>query len=418
MVKKVQRFKLHLSGLAAKFIIIIICPNTVIIRSKSSIATGALYFVICNIYKASKQQMRYPCILLLVLLKNAAFSQGIDSIIIKEFPDKYFSKVDDKISFLDEKLTKQTGKYIQKLQRQEDKIKRRLGKIDSSTSAAFENSKQKYTELSQSIKSKTATVSKITGGQYNSYLDSLGTSLHFLQQFKEVSDKVKDPLKNLQQLQSKLQHTEQIKKYITERKEQIKQLLSKYTNIPKGLQKQYEQLSKTAYYYSAQVKEYKELLKDPEKIEKKALALLNKLPAFQKFMKENSQLASLFQIPGGSTSPANLAGLQTRATVQTMIAQQISMGGANAQAQIQQNLAHAHAEINKLKDKINQLGGGSSDMEMPDFKPNDQKPKSFLKRLEFGSNIQSQKSTYFFPATTDIGLSVGYKLNDKSTLGI
>ena len=52
------------------------------------------------------------------------------------------------------------------------------------------------------------------------------------------------------------------------------------------------------------------------------------------------------------------------------------------------------------------------------FSQTQQKTKSFFKRLEFGSNFQSQKSTYFFPATTDIGLSVGYKLNDKSILGI
>src|SRR3954465_7422251 len=78
----------------------------------------------------------------------------------------------------------------------------------------------------------------------------------------------------------------------------------------------------------------------------------------------------------------------------------------------------AHNEINKLKDKINKLGGSSSDIEMPDFKPNGQKTKSFLQRLELGSNIQSQKSTNFFPATTDIGLSVGYKLNNKSVIGV
>jgi hypothetical protein len=161
------------------------------------------------------------------------------------------------------------------------------------------------------------------------------------------------------------------------------------------------------------------MLKDPKKIEKKALSLLNKLPAFQKFMKENSQLASLFALPGsGGTATQNLAGLQTRASVQTLVAQQISIGGPNARAQIQQNLSVAHAEINKLKDKINKLGGGSGDIDMPEFKPNEQKTKSFLMRLEFGSNIQSQKANNFFPATTDVGLSVGYKLNDKSIVGI
>jgi hypothetical protein len=57
-------------------------------------------------------------------------------------------------------------------------------------------------------------------------------------------------------------------------------------------------------------------------------------------------------------------------------------------------------------------------MDMPDFKPNNQKTKSFWKRLEYGTNLQTQKSNNFFPTTSDIGLSVGYKLSDKSIIGI
>lgn len=365
---------------------------------------------------------KFLLFILFVFAVRFCNSQSFDSSLKKlgELPDKYFSKVDKKVSSIDDKLTKQTEKYLEKLQRQEDKIKKHLSKIDSSASATFENAKQKYAKFSQAFKNKTAIVGKLSGGQYNSYLDSLSTSLSFLKQFKNIEGKAKDPLKNLQQLQSKLEQSENIKKYIAERKEQIKQLLSKYTNLPKSLQKQYQNLSKTAYYYSAQVKEYKEMLKDPEKIEKKALALLNKLPAFQKFMKQNSQLASMFGIPGSSSNTGTqaLAGLQTRAAVQAIISQQISIGGPNAQAQIQQNLAEAHAEINKIKDQINKLGGGASDISMPDFKPNEQKTKTFLKRLEYGGNLQSQKAANYFPATTDIGLSVSYKLNNKSIIGI
>lgn len=362
--------------------------------------------------------MRYILIFFVACgFPHYCFSQTVDSALIQALPKQYFSKTSERMVAVESKLSKKTEKYLQKLQREEDKIKRKLSKIDSTATASFENAKEKYSLLSQTIKCKTAVAQKLTGGQYNSYLNSLGTSLNFLKQFKDLSDKVKDPLKNLEQLQSKFQQTGEIKKFITQRKEQIKQLLSKYTKIPKGLQKEYDKLNKTAYYYSAQIKEYKEMLKDPEKIEKKALSLLNKLPAFQKFMRENSQLALLFQSPGSGTAP-NLAGLQTRASVQTMIAQRVSMGGPNAMAQVQQNLAQAHAEINLLKDKVNKLGGGSSDIDMPDFKPNDQKTKSFLKRLEFGSNFQSQSSSRYFPVTTDIGLSVGYKLNDKSILGV
>ena len=66
-----------------------------------------------------------------------------------------------------------------------------------------------------------------------------------------------------------------------------------------------------------------------------------------------------------------------------------------------------------------QFGKGSSDDIMPEgFNPNGQKTISFLKRLEFGINIQAQRSTDFFPTTTDLGLSIGYKLNDKSIIGV
>ncbi|HEV8283664.1 MAG TPA: hypothetical protein VGQ09_05100 [Chitinophagaceae bacterium] len=56
---------------------------------------------------------------------------------------------------------------------------------------------------------------------------------------------------------------------------------------------------------------------------------------------------------------------------------------------------------------------------MPEgFKPSSQKTKSFFRRLEYGTNIQTQKATNYYPVHTDIGLFIGYKLNDKSVLGI
>lgn len=63
------------------------------------------------------------------------------------------------------------------------------------------------------------------------------------------------------------------------------------------------------------------------------------------------------------------------------------------------------------------MGTGSADMEMPDFKPNGQKTRSFWRRMEYGCNIQTIKNN-FFPTTTDLALTMGYKLNDKSTVGI
>jgi hypothetical protein len=80
----------------------------------------------------------------------------------------------------------------------------------------------------------------------------------------------------------------------------------------------------------------------------------------------------------------------------------------------------AQTQLSQLKDKLSNLGinGGSSDMTMPDFKPNSQHTKSFLQRIEYGLNVQSQKGSWGIPVTSDIALTAGYKLNDKSTIGI
>jgi prefoldin subunit 5 len=174
--------------------------------------------------------------------------------------------------------------------------------------------------------------------------------------------------------------------------------------------------SKEAYYYKAQVEEYKALLKDPDKMEEKAMGILRNSAAFKDFMAKNSMLSSLFPTPGNyGTAPA-LQGLQTRTAVQQQLSAQI--GGAGGQQYLQQQVQAAQAQLNALKDKINKLGGGSGDLEMPDFKPNNQKTKSFLQRIEYGLNIQSQKTNALLPVTSDIALTAGYKLNDKSVIGI
>ncbi|MCG7859374.1 hypothetical protein MD537_20520, partial [Flavihumibacter sediminis] len=56
--------------------------------------------------------------------------------------------------------------------------------------------------------------------------------------------------------------------------------------------------------------------------------------------------------------------------------------------------------------------------EMPTTKTNEEKTRSLWKRLEWGGNLQSARATNFFPTTSDLGLSLGYKLNSKSVVGV
>jgi hypothetical protein len=364
-----------------------------------------------------------------LLICMPAFSQdketGLDKVI--NLPSDFFTSVNKKATGLEKRLTKQSGRYLQRLAKKEKKLQRKLAKIDSAGARQlFAGSEQQYQQFTGKIKGKTDKLKSGLRGEYLPGMDSLKTSLSFLDKnsqllggAKDVRQKVQGALANVNALQSKLQQTEQVKAFIKQRKQQIRDALGRYTKLPKGITNSFADFNKQAYYYGQQVQEYKDMLKDPNKALKKGLTLLNKLPAFKQFMQQNSELASLFRMPDNYGTPQSLTGLQTRAQVQQQIQTQLAGAGPNAQQYLQQNLQAAQAQLNQLKDKLNKLGGsGSTDMDLPDFKPNNQKTKTFWKRLEYGTNIQSVKSNYFFPTTTDVGLSVGYKINDKSTIGV
>lgn len=315
-------------------------------------------------------------------------------------------------------MDKQAERTLAKFRKQEDKLIRKLSKVDSlAAKQMMTEAKARYKELEERMKGNSIK-------QYIPQVDSLATSLAFLKanpQFlkdaKELKDKLAEATGKMDELKSQLHKAEEIKAFLKERREYLKQQLSQM-----GMLKDLKKINKQVYYYAQQVNEYKEALKDPKKAGKKALELLAKNGKFREFMRKNSLLASLFRMPGDpddAGSMASLAGLQTRAQVNALIQQQFSAGGPGAQAQLQQNLNSAQVQLNKLKEKIVSMGGGSSDAEMPEgFKPRNLKVRPFWKRIELGTNIQSVRSNGILPTTSDLAVSAGFLLSENSVIGI
>lgn len=338
-------------------------------------------------------------------------------------PPGYLPSVAQRLEGLEEKLAGKRQQALRDFQRGEEKIYRRLLRKDSARAAQFLAASQlQYRQLEQQLQRPTSLT------QYLPFLDTLNTSLQFLKANPQWLAKAKDAggqlsvvTGNLQALEGELAQAEAVRTFLRQRRSQLTEQLGR---LP--FSKELRKLNKQAYYYSAQVQEYKALVKDKKKAECKALELLSKTKPFQEFMREHSQLASLFRLPGGAGGgdpSAALQGLQTRAQVNSLIQQRIASGGSGAQAQVQSNLQAAQAQLSDLKSKLAQYSEGSygnstSDMEVPDFTPNHQKTRSFFRRLELGTDVQSQRARYFFPVTSDVGLSVGYKLNDKSVIGV
>ncbi len=276
--------------------------------------------------------------------------------------------------------------------------------------------------LAQKLKTDTGSRTQSISGEYQPYTDSLRGALNFLQKNQSLSGpqtaQVQNALSQLQALQAKMQDADQVKAYIQQRKQEIGQYISQHTSLAGILGKQYQGMNQDLFYYSQTVRQYKEMLNNPDQLEQKALSLLNQLPAFQSFMKNNSQLAGLFNLPTNYGSPQGLAGLQTRDQVNDLIQGQVAAGGAGGAAALQSNLQSAESQLDGFKDKLSKLGQGSGDIDMPHFKPNDQKTKTFWKRLEYGTNFQTTRNNYYFPTVTDLGLSVGYKLGNSTVMGL
>jgi hypothetical protein len=372
-------------------------------------------------YKLNQLPMlttRHLRVLLLLLgVSTMIYGQAPDDSASMTISSKYLQSVSASASEFEEKLDKKSSKALAKFQKQEAKIRRKLTKIDTLAAAnIFANADSKYQELQDRLK-------RTPKAPYVAKIDSLNTSLNFLRDnpaftsgINDATGKIDEALSKVQKLKEQLSKAETIKQFLKDRKQYLKTQLSKF-----GLSKELKKISKTGYYYAQQIEEIKHALKDTRKAEKKALELLTRSKFFKDFMRRNSELASLFRLPGDPGDPssqANLAGLQTRAQVNSVIQQQIAAGGPGAAQQVSQNLQAAQSQLNQLKDRMLNAGGNSSGEEIPDFKPNNQKTKGFWKRLELGTNVQTLKATNIFPVTSDIGLSVGYKLNDKSIIGI
>ena len=362
----------------------------------------------------------------LIILSSQFCEAQTDSIFqtlenLQKVPVKYINTIDQKIEKYSNRITSKTEKTLAKLSKWENKIKNILDKVSPETSAKlFGSNATTFTTLLKKIQEGKA-IAEGYKTKYNEYRDKLTTSIKYLEDQKDKLNKnliqpINTAKKKLSELEEDISNTEAVEAFIKERKKQLMNEAVKYIGNSKYLTK----IDKESYYYIETLRNYKELFSDKKKAEELAFKILNKIPAFKNFVQQNSMLASLFRMPGNGAaiSPENLAGLQTRESVQALIQDRIIAGGPNAQQQFSQNLQQGQAELNKLKDKVIQAGGSSSEANIPNFKPNGQKTKTFLQRLEYGSNFQFAKSNSLVPTTADIALSVGYKLNDKSIIGI
>jgi hypothetical protein len=346
---------------------------------------------------------------------------------IQDLPLKYINQIDSKIDKYSNRIITKTEKTLTKLSRWENKIHSLLLKVNPQAAQnLFGNNQTTFSSLLQKIEEGKSIAEKYQA-KYDEYRDRLITGMTYLQKQKDsLKAKLINPINKVNQklmkLDDNVKNSEALENFIRERKNRLIDESIKYIGKSKYLKK----INKEAYYYVESIRNFKEIFSDKKRAEELAIKLLNEIPAFKKFVQQNSQLASLFSpagffpaLPAGGSVPI-VNGLATRASLQQFFLTNmptVSGTSINPVQQIQNQLGDVGSPINKWKDKQNDIGGMKNNS-LPDFTPNTQRTKSFRKRLETGTDFQFGKSVNFLPATSDIGLKLGYMINDKSSAGI
>ena len=367
----------------------------------SSAMTGVILILVCS-----------PFIL---IAQNGSTSDSLHPAISDRLADKYIGSVGTRSAEYQQKMEESTEKYLNSLKAKEGIIQEQLKKINpDAAQKIFSGSQAAYDKIQNELKSNSENILKGCG-KYVPGIDSALTSLRFLQQNDAIPGKlgqniaqIKAAMNKVKSLEDQFKKTDNVEEFIKQREEYLKQQLSSY-NLP-GLQK----YNQEAAYYAQQINELKEAWDDPSKMEQKAIAVLNKIPAFRDFMQKNSLIAGLFNLPD-DYSVSGIGGLQTRELVQQAMQQQIAGMGPVGMQTVQQNIGDGQSALANLRTKLNQ---GGSDLAMPGGQGNTQHTKSLFKRIEYGINIQSSRSNLYFPSQTMFALTAGYKLNDRNTLGI
>ena len=172
----------------------------------------------------------------------------------------------------------------------------------------------------------------------------------------------------------------------------------------------YSGISQDAYYYSQQVNQYRDMLNDPGRLEQKALGMVSRIAGLSGIHEEQFPTERAFQDAGrrsGGAAAQALPGLQTHSQVAQQVQGQVAAGGDGGMGALQSKLQSAQSQLDSYKNKLSQLGAGSTPADAPNFRPNDQKTKTLWHRLEYGVNFQTTHNNYYYPIVTDLGFIAG-----------
>lgn len=385
----------------------------------------------------------------------------------------YIRKVCNKSFKLNKRIHRAERKYLRKIESDEKKLQKKLCRVNTgladyffkysfSTNLKMRNLANDYASKNNILK-RTAKVREIASRENNSVeyfpmLDSLETVIKFYEQLnekdpdKKITIQLAEAIEQITDAKKSLNQINGLQKYLRKRKIQLGAALKKYPELSDEL-KSYD---KSTYYFKEQINEYKNIFKEPSKIEEKVLKEIKSNYDYGTFFSKNNLLAKIFSNPyqqkgidflktnletaklkdaipdikqteelmqqNGMTLGENAVkaidlkeGIPDIKQTEDLMQQSVKAMGDNPNKLIEANMSDMHSKMNKLKTEFSGLSNAG---DIPDFKPNPLKTKRFSDRMEYGLNFQFAQGTLFVPVSGEIGISVGYKITTTFNVGL
>lgn len=366
---------------------------------------------------ASKWPLIFFCLQLSMIVSNAQID-SLRTLSGKEI-QKYEQAVSGKVDKYRNRIEKKTEKTLSKLVKWEHKLEGMLHKVNPEMAQKIFGPGKLTFKMMQDQYRQGLNVSKGYLQSYSDYRDRIQVNLRYIHEgldtIYSVRKRTGDSLmSDVRDLEKHIVSSEILQKMIRERKDE----LVKYSIHAIGSMKMVKKISKEAYYYAETLRNYHDLFNDQAKIERAVMSILANNPEFNQFFSQQSQLSGLFNIGSSNQMMENLNLYQTQSSVQGLLNRAVDASGVNPAEYMKQQFSDAREQISRLKEKALKAGSSSGEMQMPDFKPNNQKSKIFRQRLEYGCNVQFERKSQWIPGGVNIAGTIGYKLNDKSIIGM
>jgi hypothetical protein len=340
------------------------------------------------------------------------------------FKENYITSISSKLTTYQGKMLKAREKAIKKCLLKERSIVKKLYSND--TALLLDKLRLldlDYTKLDEQIRR----IGSENHKTFIPYLDTVKQTLAFLQETGKnflpqgilsgsQGSKINELLEDIGTIKAFDKQNEVLKRFIDNR------FANYRVSLPSQKLKQLTRMNREFEIYQQKVEGFKSVLQDPQKIEKKVISELVKSQPYRQFLKRNSELASFFRLPGNDNSSADgiespsLVGLQTKETVRASMAEQMGASQVDLQARITESIGNVNGLLEKMKSLEAERERNDSTQEKA--RQNSQLGKPLRARIEFGFNLQSQRSTNLLPASSELGLSAGYKIDDSRTIGV